>query len=68
MGSVLSRDNSACRLAVLGSEPPTFLLPEYQEKRKFMDAVKDCIQRASVTEEDAKYRARWRQMICYGDP
>lgn len=33
-----------------------------------MDVVKENLQRAGVREEDDRYRVRWRQMICCGDP
>lgn len=33
-----------------------------------MDIMKDDVQAADVTEEDAGQRVRWRQVICCGDP
>lgn len=37
-------------------------------QRRFVDAVKEEMQRVGATEEDAGDRLRWRQMICCGDP
>lgn len=33
-------------------------------QRRFTDTLKEDIQRFGVIEEDAKYRVRWREMIC----
>lgn len=41
---------------------------EKRRERKFMDGVKEGMQRADVTEGDARHRVRCRQMICCGDP
>lgn len=32
-----------------------------------MDVMKEDMQMAGVTEEDARNRVRWRQMICCGE-
>ncbi|PME06485.1 hypothetical protein A8A06_13560 [Escherichia coli] len=37
-------------------------------QRRFMDVVKEDMQRVGVREEDARDRVRWRQMIRCGDP
>lgn len=37
-------------------------------QRRFVDVVMEDIQTDGVTEEDARYRARWRMMICHEEP
>ena len=37
-------------------------------KRSYMDAVKEDMAVAEVTEEDAEDRTEWRWKICCGDP
>lgn len=37
-------------------------------QRKFMDAVKEDMQRVCMTEEEARDRVRWWQMIRCNDP
>lgn len=34
---------------------------------KSMDVVKGYMQRVGMTEEDARDRVRWREMLCCGD-
>lgn len=35
---------------------------------KSMDVVKGYMQMVGMTEEDARDRVRWREMLCCGDP
>ena len=37
-------------------------------KRRYMDVVKEDMQKVGVTEEDARVRALWRRRIRCGDP
>lgn len=39
-----------------------------RKQRRFKDVAKQDIQRAGRTEEDARDRVRWRQVICCGEP
>lgn len=36
-------------------------------QRRFIDVVKEDVRRVGVTEEGARDRMTWRQMICCGD-
>lgn len=39
-----------------------------EENRRFMDGVKEDIQRDHLTEEDVRDKGRWRQVSCCGAP
>lgn len=39
-----------------------------EEDRRFMDAMKEDMQKVDVTEEDARDGVRWRKIIYCGDP
>ena len=39
-----------------------------EEKRRSVDVVREDMQVAGVTEEDAEARKRWKRMIRCGDP
>ena len=62
-GHVLRRDAGYVGRRMLNMEPPGGVA-----KRRFMDAVRDNMQVVGVMEDDAGDRARWRRMICCGDP
>lgn len=41
--------------------------PRGRPSRRFMEGIKEDMKLVGVTEKDAKYRARWRQMTLCGD-
>ena len=66
-GHVQRRDSEHIGRRMLSFELPG-RRPRGRPKRRFMDVVKEDMKVVGVREEDAKDRARWRQLIRCGDP